>query len=139
RPAAGVRLLTGLCLAMLCVNCYSAVLLSAPDADAVAELQAQRFGETLDGRVQAANEFSELRTKLCDAILDGKCDTSEGAEQLAKLIETHGPSMHLPPAARLPEPSRTADVMTYLYIHLRFRADQRGMADRFVSLDATGA
>jgi len=139
RPAAGLRLLAGLCLMMLCVNGYSAVLLASPDTDTAAELQAQRFGESLDGKARAAHRFNELRVEICDAVLDGECDTAEGAARMAKLIQTRGPSLELPPAARLPEPSRSDAVMAYLKHHLHFRAEQRGMAAHFVSQDATGA
>jgi Domain of unknown function (DUF5658) len=136
RPATAVRLLATLCAVMLGVNAYSGSLLASPDPNAVAERQANERAEYLTGQVDGTREFLNARTAICDAVLDGQCDTAEAASRLTDLVGSYGPRLRLPSVARLPDPSRPGEALAYLSYHLRDRAAQRGMTDRLAGIVA---
>lgn len=134
KPAAAARLLGGLCVLMLAVNVYSIWLLATPDAAALAERDARRRGESLAHRAETTRLFVAARNELLDDVLDDECDTAEASRRMAELIRTHGPAMRLPAVVRLPEPGRHPEVMAYLRHHLRDRAEERGMGERFAAV-----
>jgi hypothetical protein len=137
RPLAGVRLLAALCLLMLGVNAYSASLLASPDRLSAEERRVEQHGRSLDRQQALTQQFVAARTRLCDAMLDGECDTAEAVVRMTKMIAEDGPALRLPAVARLPQSSNSGDVLAYLNFHLRDRARVRGMGDRLASLGAS--
>src|SRR5262245_46882642 len=82
RPAMAVRLLGLLCAVMLGVNVYSGTLLASPSAEAAYERRVNDDGERLDRQVALTREFCGVRAAICDAVLDGQCDTAEASGRL---------------------------------------------------------
>jgi hypothetical protein len=134
RPVAALRLLGLLCAVMLGVNAYSGTLLASPDAEAVAKRHATEVSDRLDNHITANREFCKVRETICDSVLDGGCDTAEASTRLSEVISDYGPKLHLPRAARLPDPSRTGEVLAYVNYHLRTRAKERGLTGRLTDL-----
>src|SRR5262245_23022477 len=95
RPAMAARLLGLLCAVLLGVNGYSACLLASPDAEAAYERQVNEMCERLDRQVAPTREFCGVRTAICDAVLDGKCDRAEASQRLAGLVADYGPKVRL--------------------------------------------
>jgi hypothetical protein len=130
RPAVALRVLTGLCVVMLGVNAYSGTLLASPDANAVAEREANEDAESLDQKATVRRDFVQRRNAICDAVLAGECDTNQAAARLSETIREFSSSLYLPAAARLPDASNSGQVLVYLSFHVRLRASYLGLSDR---------
>jgi hypothetical protein len=133
RPAAGLRLLTALCLLMLGVNVYSGTLLASPPGTPE-ERQALAREKTLDRQFVDGRQFFGVRDALLDAVLAGHITPQDARQQLADHIRHYSPLLRLPPAGRLPDPARPEELAAYWDYHLSCRAEDRGLSEIAVSV-----
>jgi hypothetical protein len=128
RAVVAVRVLAGLCVVMFGVNAYSGTLLASPDPVKVAVDQANAESDGLDDLISRTHAFSRERNELCDAVLEGTCETAEATARLDELLRKA--DLKLPAAARLPDPDQPAEVSAYFHYHLQLRARVRGLNGR---------